>query len=79
MNEAAWEAISGSAVDAASLEDLTAIPLYADIRARGVARERPFLVETLRAIAGGELQVPPPSPLDLTDAVERAVGSTTRL
>ena len=79
MNEAAWEAISRSAVDAASLEDLTAIPLYADIRARGVARERPFLVETLRAIAGGELQVPPPSPLDLTDAVERAVGSTTRL
>lgn len=48
-------------------------PLYADIRARGVARERPFLVETLRAIAEGRLNVPPPGPLDLTDEVESAV------
>lgn len=79
FNEAAWEAISGDAVDAASLEELMSMPLYADIRARGVARERPFLVETLRAIAEGELQVPPRSPLDLTEPVERAVGSTTRV
>jgi len=50
-------------------------PLFLDIRRRGVARERPFLVETLRAIAEGSLRVPPQRPLDLTGAVERAVAS----
>jgi folate-dependent phosphoribosylglycinamide formyltransferase PurN len=48
-------------------------PLYAKIRRRGVERERPFLVETLRAIAEGRLPVPPAEPLDLTEAVERAL------
>lgn len=48
--------------------------LFDDIRARGVARERPFVVETLRAIAAGRLTVPPPVPMDLTAAVEAAVA-----
>jgi len=73
LNAAAWEALSGVAVDAASLEELMATPLYADIRARGVARERPFLVETLRALAEGRLQLPPKEPLDLTAEVEAAL------
>jgi phosphoribosylglycinamide formyltransferase 1 len=47
--------------------------LYADIRARGVARERPFLAETLRVIAEGALVVPPARPTDLTVQVERAL------
>ena len=75
-NEPAWEALSGSDIDAASLDEIMGMPLYADIRARGVARERPFLVETLRSIAEGTLAVPPATPLDLTVAVERAVHST---
>lgn len=75
-NEPAWEALSGSSIDAASLDEIMGLPLYADIRARGVARERPFLVETLRSIADGTLAVPPATPLDLTVAVERAVHST---
>ena len=79
LNEAAWEALSGSAIDAATMPEVMAMPLYADIRARGVARERPFLVETLRALADGELELSPRTPLDLTDAVERAVGSTSRV
>ena len=79
MNEAVWEALSGSAIDAATMHEVMAMPLYADIRARGVARERPFLVETLRAIAAGELELPPQTPLDLTDEVEQAVGSTSRV
>ncbi len=54
------------------------MPLYADIRARGVARERPFMVETLRAMATGTLSVPPPEPVDLTEAVEAAVARSTR-
>jgi phosphoribosylglycinamide formyltransferase-1 len=76
MNEPAWEAISGSDLRAMTLEQTMALPLYADIRARGVARERPFLVETLRAIAEGTLTIPPKTPVDLTDPVERAVHST---
>ena len=76
VNEAAWEALSAWKVDVAALEEIMGMPLYADIRARGVARERPFLVETLRAVAEGTLAIPPPEPVDLTEAVERAVGST---
>jgi hypothetical protein len=53
-----------------------ASPLYADIRARGVARERPFLVETLRAISDESLTIPPVEPLDLTVVVESSVHST---
>ena len=76
LNQDAWDAIAGSALEAASLDEIVAMPLYADIRARGVARERPFLVETLGAIAKGALVVPPKTPLDLTASVERAVHST---
>lgn len=75
-NEPAWEALSDSNLEASSLDQIMAMPLYADIRDRGVARERPFLVETLRAIAEGKLAIPPKTPLDLTEAVERAVHST---
>lgn len=76
LNEAAWDALADSSLEAATLEEIMALPLYADIRARGVARERPFLVETLRALADRSLVIPPKVPLDLTDAVERAVHST---
>lgn len=77
LNEAAWDALAGAAIDAASMEEAMANPLYSDIRARGVARERPFLVETLRAVAAGRLAVPPGEPVDLTEVVERAVHSTS--
>lgn len=76
LNQHAWDAIADSALEAASLDEIMAMPLYAEIRARGVARERPFLVETLRAIAAGMPVIPPKTPLDLTAAVERAVHST---
>ncbi len=78
-NEAAWEGLSDSHLEAASLDEITTMPLYADIRARGVARERPFLVETLRAVAEGTLVIPPESPLDLTAQVEAAVHSTPQV
>jgi hypothetical protein len=51
-------------------------PLYADIRARGVARERPFLAQTLRALSDKSLIIPPTEALDLTAVVESAVHST---
>lgn len=55
-------------------EDLQASRLFADIRQRGVGRERPFLVATLRAVAEGRLVVPPAEPIDLTNEVESAIG-----
>ncbi|HJP40289.1 MAG TPA: formyltransferase family protein [Dehalococcoidia bacterium] len=48
--------------------------LFTDLRARGIRRERPFVVETLRVIAEGELQIPPPEPVDLTVDVEAGLG-----
>jgi len=53
-------------------------PLFLDIRARGVARERPFLAETLRAITEDGLTIPPAEPLDLTARVERRIASERR-
>lgn len=58
-----------------SLDALMQTALFQDIRARGVLRERPFLVETLRSIAAHTLAVPPAVPLDLTDAVEASLES----
>ena len=45
------------------------------VRALDVAHERPFLLETLRALAEGRLEVPPNEPLDLSDAVESALAA----
>ncbi|GBD22678.1 Phosphoribosylglycinamide formyltransferase [bacterium HR29] len=64
-NEPLWQAFD----PARGTDD----PLWQDIRARGLLRERPFVAETLRAIAEGRLAVPPEEPVDLTDAVEAAV------
>ncbi len=65
QNEALWQSPVTEPIEQSSL--------FLDIRRRGVAREQPFLVETLRAIADGSLEVPPRAPLDLTEAVERTV------
>lgn len=70
-NEGLWRAHPAGLDDAA----IDASALYADIRARGVARERPFVVETLRAVAHGRLDVPPAIPLELTAEVERTLGA----
>ncbi len=64
-----WESVDGTL----PLPELQKTPLYQVIRERGLRRERPFLVETLRAIAEGTLAVPPDSPMDLTDAVEALI------
>jgi folate-dependent phosphoribosylglycinamide formyltransferase PurN len=66
-NETLWaahEAGPGNGADEA---------LYADIRRRGVVRERPFLVETLREMAEGRLDAPSKQPIELTAAVEGAL------
>jgi phosphoribosylglycinamide formyltransferase 1 len=59
-------------------------PLFHALRARGLARELPLMLETVRAVADGRLRLgavgvqdasgrPLPDGLDLTDDVERAV------
>ena len=58
----------------ASRADIEALPLYDEIRARGVSRERPFLIETLHALQEGRLTVPADQPLDLTAEVESALS-----
>ena len=68
-NESLWASPPAASAPLAELQES---PLFADIRQRGIQRERPFLVETLRAIAEGRLAVPPPAPVDLTSAVESA-------
>ncbi len=73
-NAGLWDELPPERAAGMDLEALMATALYADIRARGVARERPFLVETLRAVAEGRLVVPPAAPLDLTEAVEAALA-----
>jgi phosphoribosylglycinamide formyltransferase-1 len=70
-NESLW---ASSPPASAPLAQVQESPLFADIRQRGVQRERPFLVETLRAIAEGHLQVPPPAPVDLTASVEASLA-----
>jgi folate-dependent phosphoribosylglycinamide formyltransferase PurN len=62
------QAESGAQFEAQSTE------LFREIRARGVVREQPFVVETLRAIATARLDVPPVTPVDLTTEVEAAVN-----
>jgi folate-dependent phosphoribosylglycinamide formyltransferase PurN len=58
----------------ASDEALEATRLFAEIRRRGVLMERPFLTETLRAVAEGRLRAPPAgAPADLTFDVNRAL------
>ncbi len=73
-NEALWWDPETVGAAGLSLDALQQTPLYADVRARGVRRERPFLVETLRAVADGRLSVPPAEPLDLTAVVERVLA-----
>ncbi len=70
-NAALWAEVSGATAAVAEIQET---PLFQDVRARGVRRERPFLVETLRAVAAGSLALPPPTPLDLTDTVESAIS-----
>jgi len=73
-NEGLWEVTSRDHVATLPVAELTASPLFSDIRERGVRRERPFLVETLRELAVGEIAVPPAAPVDLTSVVEGAIA-----
>ena len=74
-NERLWHDPEAIGAADLSIDALMQTALYQDIRARGVLRERPFLVETLRALAAGTLELPPPTPVDLTPAVEAELAT----
>jgi phosphoribosylglycinamide formyltransferase 1 len=54
-------------------QKLDETPLYQEIRRRGVERERPLMVETLRAFTESRLTISAEGPVDLSAAVEAAV------
>ena len=80
-----WQAVAGR-----DLEELRAtagedLPLFRTIRAAGVAREIPLMVQTLIALARGRFRIvggtvltpegPAPGGVDLTAEVEAAIGA----
>ncbi len=83
-----WREAEGS--DAAELQARFGeeMPLLQAIRREGVLRERPLLLETLKAVASGRIRISggevvdesgmPTAPLCLNDEVERAVATADR-
>lgn len=82
-----WEAIDGRTVDEVKEAEGESNALFAEIRAHGVAREIPLVVETLRAFADGRVQIEGKRVLDaegkeiggydLTEEIERVVATAT--
>ena len=73
-----WAAIEGVEPGLLKKDPGEDLPLFRTIRDTGLLRERPLLVETLRAVADGRLDVEVAAsgesvPADLTGVVERAV------
>ena len=85
--DALWAAVEGCDVAAVRAEHGEALPLFQRIRQEGIRRERPLLLETLKALAEGRLRVADrqvvdaagaPSPgLCLNPEVERALARPT--
>ena len=54
-----WDTANGRAVDQIKEADGEQFPLFAGLRQKGLVRERPLLVETLKALADGRIEVDP--------------------
>ena len=85
--DALWAAAEGRDVAAIRAEHGEALPLFQRIRQEGIRRERPLLLETLKALAEGRLRVvdrrvvdPTGAPipgLNLNPQVEQALARPT--
>ncbi len=83
-----WDELDRVGLDAARSQGESQ-PLFAEIRRRGVARERPLVVATLIALASGSIRIEEGRPvgpggpiecgLDMTDEVERLIEKWGRL
>ena len=75
--EAGWAVLGGrTSADVKELEGEDH-PLFKAIRSAGLVRERPFLVETLRALGAGRIDLAragEPGPLDLTPEVDAVLS-----
>lgn len=77
-----WRSIEGRSTEEIQQAEGEAHPLFQEMRRRGVAREIPLLVETLRALADGRLSLPRDAgvtgveiePRDLTTDIEAALA-----
>ena len=72
-----WHAVAGQS--AAELRETAgqAHPLFVRLREMGLERERALVVETLKAIAAGQISLQDTTktgPIDLTDAVEASIA-----
>lgn len=59
-----WSAIEGRSVDDLKAAEGEELPLFQLIRKEGIKRERPLLLETLKAFANGDIRVEGRRPLD---------------
>ena len=70
----AWRAVGDTPAAELRAQFGEDLPLFQRIRAAGVRREVPLILNTLQALAQGRLTLdttdPPPAPLDLTEVVE---------
>ncbi len=75
-----WEDAKASDIDQMRRARDESLPLFAAIREVGLKRERPLVVETLKAVANGEIDLSEIAagmqsrPIDMTEAVEAAVA-----
>ena len=71
-----WAEIAGSDPHDLKKDPGEDLPLFRAIRNAGLLRERPLLIETLKAVAAGRIDPTGAGEVaDLTPVVERAVGS----
>ncbi|MDA0988969.1 MAG: formyltransferase family protein [Chloroflexi bacterium] len=78
-----WSEIEGRSVEDMKAAEGEELPLFQLIRKEGIKRERPLLLETLKALANGDIRVEGRRPLDasgnptggpsLNEAIERAL------
>ena len=85
--DALWADVETRGLDPARAAEGEDLPLFQEIRRRGVLREVPLVVETLRALADGRVRIVDKRPVDaagapiagydLSDEIERAVAAAS--
>jgi folate-dependent phosphoribosylglycinamide formyltransferase PurN len=78
-----WQQIEGRSIDDLKSSDGEDLPLFQLIRQEGIRRERPLLLETLKAFANGDIRLEERRPMDgqgnsigglcLNEAIEKAL------
>ena len=74
-----WNALAGRSGSEVKQEEGEDNELFAALRQDGLIRERPLVVETLKAIARGEISLQNAAangPVDLTEQVEASISKT---